>query len=72
MFGDGKDADVNKLEALCNENGMSLRALTENQGNNLIDILMEYQNVQDIPEEDIIPEGQEDIETELGDEVEPF
>ena len=51
---------------------MSLRALTENQGNNLIDILMEYQNVQDIPEEDIIPEGQEDIETELGDEVEPF
>ena len=72
MFGDGKDADVNKLEALCNENGMSLRALTENQGNNLIDILMEYQNVQDIPEEDIIPECQEDIETELGDEVEPF
>ena len=72
MFGEGKDADVSKLEALCNENGMSLRALTEDQGNNLIDILMEYQNVQDVPEEDIIPEDQEDIETKSRDEVEPF
>lgn len=55
MTGDGKDADVSKLETLANDNGMSLRALTEDQANSLIKILMEYEVVQDVPEENIQP-----------------
>lgn len=81
MTGEGKEADISKLEALANENGMSLRALTEDQANSLIKILMEYQVVQEVPEENIQPvednsnvvEG-EIIEEESTpvDETEPF
>lgn len=55
MAGEGKEADISKLEALANENGMSLRALTEDQANTLIKILMEYQVIQEVPQEDIQP-----------------
>lgn len=55
MTGEGKEADISKLEALANENGMSLRALTEDQANALIKILMEYQVIQEVPQEDIQP-----------------
>jgi phage recombination protein Bet len=55
MIGEGKAADISKLESLANENGMSLRALTEDQANELIKILMEYQVIQEVPEENIQP-----------------
>ncbi len=55
MIGEGKEANVSKLEALANEHQMSLRALTEDQANQLIQILMEYQIIQDVPEENIQP-----------------
>lgn len=79
MTGEGKDADVSKLEALANDNGMSLRALTEDQANNLIKILMEYEIVQDVPEENIQPVDDETpsvdaevIENNEEDEDNPF
>ncbi|NFG27682.1 phage recombination protein Bet [Clostridium botulinum] len=55
MIGKGKDANIEALEELANNNGMSLRALTEDQANNLIKILMEYQIVKDVLEENIQP-----------------
>lgn len=55
MTGEGKESDVSKLEALANDNGMSLRSLTEEQANNLIKILMEYQVIQEVLEENIQP-----------------
>lgn len=80
MTGEGKEADIIKLEALANKNGMSLRALTEDQANDLIKILMEYQVIQEVPEENIqlvgeniIVEGEiiKEENTEV-DETEPF
>ena len=78
MTGEGKEADISKLETLANDNGMSVRALTEDQANQLIQILMEYQVVQDVPQEDIQPveenndtEATEDGENPV-DENEPF
>jgi phage recombination protein Bet len=53
MIGEGKEADISKLETLANDNGMSIRALTEDQANDLIKILMEYEAIQDVPEEEI-------------------
>lgn len=64
MIGKGRDADVTRLEALANEHQMSLRALTEDQANQLIKILMEYQVIQDVPEENIQP-VEESIEAEI-------
>lgn len=55
MIGEGKEADVSKLEALANEHGMSLRALTVDQADDLIKILMEYQVIKEVPEENIQP-----------------
>lgn len=81
MTGEGKEADISKLESLANENGMSLRALTEEQANTLIKILMEYQVVQEVPQEDIQPveENSNVVEGEIiekettpVDETEPF
>lgn len=63
MFGEGKDADISKLEELCNSNGISLRKMTEDQANILIKVLINYEIVQDVPQEDIEPV--EDIESEL-------
>jgi phage recombination protein Bet len=42
MTGEGKSADVSKLEEFCNKNGMSLRGLTEEQALNLIEMLRNY------------------------------
>lgn len=81
MTGEGKEADISKLETLANENGMSLRALTEEQANNLIKILMEYQVIQEVPEENIqqVEENSNVVEGEIVeekttpvDETEPF
>jgi phage recombination protein Bet len=79
MTGDGKEADISKLETLANDNGMSVRALTEDQANDLIKILMEYEAIQDVPEEDIQPVEDktpivdaEVVENPTVDETEPF
>jgi phage recombination protein Bet len=64
MTGEGKEANISKLETLANENGMSLRALTEDQANQLIKILMEYQVIQEVPEENIQP-VEESVEAEI-------
>jgi len=78
MIGEGKEADIEGLKLLCEDNGMSLRALTEDQANDLIKILMEYQIIQDVPEENIQPVEDETpvIDAEVvenpDDETEPF
>ena len=61
MIGEGKDADVEGLKLLCEDNGMSLRALTEDQANDLIKILMEYQVIQEVSEENIQPVEENNI-----------
>lgn len=79
MIGEGKEADISRLEALANEHQMSLRALTEDQTNELIKILMDYQVIQEVPEENIQPiEGEtpsvdaEVVENNEIDEDNPF
>lgn len=70
MTGTGKDADINKLNELCHENGINLKSMSEEQAVNLINILKDYQVVQDVPEEQIKQEGVQNEETE--DSSEPF
>lgn len=78
MIGEGKEADIEGLKLLCENNGMSLRALTEDQANELIKILMEYEAIQDVAEENIQPvEDETPVDAEIiddapVDETEPF
>jgi len=79
MTGKGKEANVDKLNELCKDNGMSLRALTQEQAENLITILKEYKEVIEVKEEDIKPvEGEpsvvdaEIIEENTDAEPDPF
>jgi phage recombination protein Bet len=62
MTGEGKEANIEALEKLANDKGMSLRALTEDQANELIKILMEYQEIQEVPEENIQSVENENVE----------
>lgn len=55
MTGQGKDADISKLEELANSNGVSIRAMTQEQADKLIEILRNYQEIQEVKEEDIKP-----------------
>lgn len=55
MIGQGKEADISGLQELANKNGMNLKTLTQEQAINLIEILREYQVIQEVPEEDIKP-----------------
>lgn len=48
MTGEGKDADVSSLKELCKANNMSLRGLTENQAQELIEIIRECKIVVDV------------------------
>lgn len=59
MTGKGPDANIEALEKLANDNGMSVRALTEDHANKLIEILREYQEIKEIPEENIKPVNDE-------------
>lgn len=53
MTGEGKEADISKLQELCNANGMNIRALTEEQAVNLIEILRDYKEVIEVNAEDV-------------------
>lgn len=54
VTGEGKDADLSGLESLCNENGMSLRALTQDQAEKLIQIINEYEEIQEAEFEEVL------------------
>lgn len=77
MIGQGKEADISGLQELANKNGMNLKTLTQEQAINLIEILREYQVIQEVPEEDIKP-VEDNIPTvdaeiiEQEDEEDPF
>lgn len=60
MIGDGKDADVAKLEELCKQHNMSLRGLSEQQAQDLIKILVNYQETQ--PENEVQDVEYENVE----------
>lgn len=66
VIGDGKEADVSKLEALANKHNISLRGLTYDSANNLLKIVEEYVEVIDV---DTTPA---DNEADIEDEVDPF
>ncbi|MGL4107236.1 phage recombination protein Bet [Clostridium sp. LP20] len=77
MVGEGKEADISKLEALAKENGVSLRGMTQEQATNLIEALRNYQEIHEIKEEDIEPVEDETpvVEAEVvedTDEDDPF
>ena len=77
VIGQGKEADISGLQELANKNGMNLKTLTQEQAINLIEILREYQVIQEVPEEDIKP-VEDNIPTvdaeiiEQEDEEDPF
>jgi phage recombination protein Bet len=54
--GEGKDADVSKLEALANEHGISLRGLTYDSANQLLKLVEEYKEIIDVESEPVIEE----------------
>ena len=64
-YGEGKEANIDKLNDLCKDNGMSLRALTQEQAENLIKILMEYKEIIEVKEEDIKPVEDKVIDAEI-------
>lgn len=53
MVGEGKEANIEALEKFANDNGISLRGMTEEQAQHLIKLLLEYQPIKDIPQEEI-------------------
>lgn len=63
--GEGKEADIEGLNLLCKDNGMSLRALTQEQAESLIKILMEYKVIVEVKEEDIKPVEDKVIDAEI-------
>lgn len=65
--GEGKNANIEKLEELANSKGISLRGMTEDQANELIHLLMEYSEppVVDVPEENIKPVNEENKNEEI-------
>lgn len=65
MIGQGKDADISKLQELATQHGISLRAMTEEQAQNLIEILRNYQEVKNIEQEDITPVEEQATESEI-------
>ena len=52
MIGQGKDADISKLQELSTQHGISLRAMSEEQATKLIEILRSYEEPK---EEDEVP-----------------
>lgn len=42
MHGEGKETDIEGLNSFCRDNGMNLRALTQDQAESLIKILIDY------------------------------
>lgn len=64
MNGEGKNADISKLIEICNDNGMNLKTLFQDEAEKLVDILMEYKK-EESKEEPI-----EETQAETKDEVE--
>lgn len=64
MNGEGKNADISKLIEICNDNGMNLKTLFQDEAEKLVAILMEYKK-EESKEEPI-----EETQAETKDEVE--
>ena len=62
MVGQGKDADISKLQELATQHGISLRAMTEEQATTLLQIIKEYQVI-DVEPEKVAPVEAEVVET---------
>ncbi len=67
VTGEGKDADVSKLEAFANEHNISLRGLTYDSANELLKLVEEYEDIVDVQS---TPVDKETIPEDDG--VEPF
>ena len=73
MDGDGREANIEGLMNLCKEHGINLKSLMQDEAEKLLDILMKYEVVHDVPEEDIKEaEVENDEVSESVDEDEPF
>ncbi|QXE19987.1 phage recombination protein Bet [Clostridium sp. 001] len=70
--GEGREADISKLETFANERGASLRKLTYDSANELLKALEEYKQVIDVEpvvEEQPVKEVEENTEN---DDIDPF
>ncbi|AZV58850.1 phage recombination protein Bet [Clostridium sp. AWRP] len=65
--GEGREADISKLETFANEHGASLRKLTYDSANELSKALEEYKHVIDVEPVDEAPE-----ENTENDDIDPF
>lgn len=73
MKGEGREANIEGLMNLCKEHGINLKSLMQDEAEKLLDILMKYEVVHDVPEEDIKEaEVESDEVSESVDEDEPF
>ena len=72
VVGEGREADISKLQELCNANGMNIKALTEEQATKLIDVLREYKEIVDVEVEEVIEETVNQVKEPPIDEDNPF
>lgn len=63
MNGEGKNADISKLIEICNDNGMNLKTLFQDEAEKLVTILMEYKKEE--PKEEPIEETQAETKDEV-------
>lgn len=69
--GEGREADISKLETFANEHGASLRKLTYDSANELLKALEEYTQV--IDAKPVVEEQQvEEVEKNIEDDEDPF
>ena len=74
MEGDGREANIEGLMNLCKEHGINLKSLMQDEAEKLIDILMKYEVVHDVSEDEIkeVEAETEEVVSEPVDEDEPF
>ncbi|MDF2804322.1 MAG: phage recombination protein Bet, partial [Anaerocolumna sp.] len=72
VIGEGKEADVSKLEALANENNISLRGLTYESANTLLKIVEEYEEIVDVETTPANDDPGPDAPPEDPDDADPF
>lgn len=72
--GEGREANIEGLMNLCKEHGINLKCLMQDEAEKLIDILMKYEVVHDVSEDEIkeVEAETEEVVSEPIDEDEPF
>ncbi|AGK99026.1 phage recombination protein Bet [Clostridium pasteurianum] len=72
VIGEGKEADVSKLEALANEHKISLRGLTYESANTLLKLVEEYTEVVDVEVTPVNDDPGPDAPPDDIDDADPF